>query len=170
MRLSSGADIAREKERLGIADAEGLKGLVMIEEIEMQIRQRHLGIEVIAGAAIAHRSARPRAWRRKASRNSGNCSRRMVRPAAISWPPNLTRQPEHMRQRFDHREALDAAAAALSQAGFVEADDERRPVISLAEPGCDDAEHAGMPSIARRRRWRPARGENSFPTSASASR
>lgn len=49
---------------------------------------------------------------------------------------------------FDEGERIDAASATMSFAGLVETNDDGRAVVFAAEAGGDDANNAGMPSVA----------------------
>ena len=64
------------------------------------------------------------------------------------WPPNRSsRSPQASRARVEI-EAGDAPARSLADVA-VEGDQEGRPAVALHHPRGDDADHAGMPAIAR---------------------
>jgi hypothetical protein len=141
------ADVAGEEEGLGVADAEGLEGLVMTEEVEVKVGEGDFGIEVEAGAELvvgeelAGLAAEGVLEGGEGVALDGEAGGHLV---TAEFYEVLGAGGEG----FDQGEAFDAAAAAFAEAGVVETDDEGGAVVGFAEAGGDDAEDAGVPAIA----------------------
>ena len=82
--------------------------------------------------------------------------RRCVSPAAARWPPKRSRCAAAGREARVQVVGRDRAAAALA-ALAVERDQDDGPRVALDEARGDDADHALVPALARRRRARGRR-------------
>ena len=160
-RLRATTRHREDEARLGVAGAERADPLDMPTSSGVAAARRERRID----AELTDRRRRRRVRAETLGEEARELRQRLartVRPAAMAWPPPLTSSPAW-------RAAITAAPRSTPGTErpeplptlAVEADHEGRPVEALVQPAGDDADHAGMPALARddqrrRRQPRPA--------------